>query len=102
MPEKETYSSWPSFTVLHHMIVQFCAASVGKKGLYFNYALLGDDIFIVDKEVADEYLTVMDALAVEISTTVVSQHGTLEFAERVRLTYIVLRNALKRRGSCCP
>ncbi|KAK4419027.1 putative mitochondrial protein [Sesamum alatum] len=46
-------SSWPSFTLTHHMVVWLAAYEVypGKK--FWDYAILGDDIVIADRKVAE-------------------------------------------------
>jgi hypothetical protein len=70
----------------HHVIVQVAAHRVGYPGSWFgNYALLGDDIVIGDKRVADAYLVLMTDLGVSInmSKSVISTQGSLEFAKRI-------------------
>jgi hypothetical protein len=78
------YSSWALLAVTHHMIVQEAAYSVGYRGWFTDYALLGDDIVISNKAVADSYLALMGDLGVEInmSKSVVSRNGFSEFAKR--------------------
>lgn len=64
------YSSWASFAVAHHYVVFYCCEELGRKWTDLPYALLGDDIVIGDKEVAELYRRVMvDILGVEISPT---------------------------------
>jgi hypothetical protein len=70
----------------HHAIVQLSAFRVGHRTWFNDYALLGDDIVIADKAVADAYLYIMvDTLGVEInlSKSLVSTVGCLEFAKRL-------------------
>jgi hypothetical protein len=53
--------------------------------LYNNYALLGDDLVVGDREVKDQYLKILDALGVEcgLHKSVLSPQGIgLEFAKR--------------------
>jgi hypothetical protein len=66
------------------MIVQEAAYTVGYRGWFTDYALLGDDIVISNKAVADSYLALMGDLGVEInmSKSVVSRNGFSEFAKR--------------------
>jgi hypothetical protein len=72
----------------HHAIVQFAARRanvITKMQLFEAYALLGDDIVIAHKAVAEEYLKVMAEIGVEIniSKSLISVNGsTLEFAKR--------------------
>lgn len=78
-------SSWAMLAVTHHVIVQLAAFRSGWKGWFPLYALLGDDIVILTKEVADQYLSIMRFLGVPINTgkSIISDKGLLEFAKRV-------------------
>uniref|UniRef100_M1A7V5 Uncharacterized mitochondrial protein n=1 Tax=Solanum tuberosum TaxID=4113 RepID=M1A7V5_SOLTU len=51
------------------------------------YALLGDDILITDKKVANQYSRLLDRLSVTISfaKSIVSINGTIDFAKRFRI-----------------
>nr|WIR83944.1 MAG: RNA-dependent RNA polymerase [Ulva mitovirus 1] len=75
------YSSWPIAALSHHIVVQFCARSVGVEPTYY---LLGDDIVIKGDLLANEYRRVIALLDVEISETksIVSP-DTVEFAKRL-------------------
>jgi len=76
------YSSWAMFTLTHHLVVQYSASKVGIP--YFtDYMLLGDDIVIANKKVADSYLETLRILDVDTSESKshVSEH-TYEFAKR--------------------
>jgi hypothetical protein len=76
------YSSWPTFTLCHHLTVHIAAKRVNKDS-FTNYMLLGDDIVIADCEVAKSYLAILSELGVETSEqkTHVS-YDTYEFAKR--------------------
>lgn len=81
------YSSWAMLALTHHFCVQLSAARVyGFNCAWFeSYALLGDDIVIADKAVAQEYLKLMTIeLHVEIQETksLISDNGSFEFAKR--------------------
>jgi hypothetical protein len=83
------YSSWAMLAFTHHAIVQWAALRAGLitcGGNWFSdYALLGDDIVIANKLVADEYSRLMTALGVEIGLhkSLISVRGlALEFAKR--------------------
>nr|UTQ48826.1 RNA-dependent RNA polymerase [Monilinia fructicola mitovirus 9] len=80
-------SSWGMLALTHHTIVQVAAQRCGFKELFLDYALLGDDICIAHKAVADEYLIIMRDLGVEInlSKSLISATGVVEFAKRWRL-----------------
>jgi hypothetical protein len=85
-------SSWGMLALTHHFIVQlsFWIITKSKKGyipnrLFTSYALLGDDIVIWDKDVADYYLVIMRLLDVKVglAKSVLSPNGLgLEFAKR--------------------
>lgn len=76
------YSSWAMLAVTHHVIVKSCALRCGIKG-FNSYAILGDDIVIRNKSVADEYLRIMRDLGLEINLdkSVISPDFA-EFAKR--------------------
>lgn len=77
------HSSWPIFTLCHHLIVQFSSFKAGLPAPFKDYRLLGDDIVIANDQVAAEYLGVMKDLDVPISfaKTHVS-NDTFEMAKR--------------------
>jgi hypothetical protein len=61
-------SSWPALAVTHHWIMQLAASrALGIKAWYKNYEILGDDLVIFDKAVADEYLAIMQEIGCEIN-----------------------------------
>jgi hypothetical protein len=77
------YSSWATFALSHHLVVQRAAMETNK--FPFNkYALLGDDIVICDHAVAIRYKELMLELGVTFSPTktFISQN-MFEFASRV-------------------
>lgn len=81
-------SSWGAFTLWHHIVVQYCANSVGMK-TFRDYAILGDDIVIWDKSVAIKYLDFMKSIDVKINLTKsiigCSLHSQIEFAKRIAI-----------------
>jgi hypothetical protein len=78
------YSSWAMLALTHHAIVQFAAWRVGHRSWFTWYAVLGDDIVICDREVAAEYVAIMDSLGVKIGfhKSIISSNSSLEFAKR--------------------
>lgn len=76
-------SSWAMLALTHHFIVQYAAHSCGKLGWFSQYLILGDDIVIFDKAVAQAYLKLMKTLGVDINLikSVVS-NTHFEFAKR--------------------
>nr|UYL94483.1 MAG: RNA-dependent RNA polymerase [Leptosphaeria biglobosa mitovirus 6] len=81
-------SSWAMLNLVHHMMIQFIAAHLGKapKGVWYSeYVILGDDLVLFDKEVAWRYLSLCKELGVSInlSKSIVSMSKpVLEFAKR--------------------
>jgi hypothetical protein len=77
------FSSWVSFSLTHHIIVQWAAMRVGLQLPFRHYRLLGDDIVIRSNAVAEEYTRIISRLGVEISPhkTLVSVNS-FEFAKR--------------------
>jgi hypothetical protein len=81
-------SSWAMLALTHHFVVQVSAWHSGliRPGqIYKSYALLGDDLVICDKCVADAYLSLMDKLGVSVNLnkSILSPKGLgLEFAKR--------------------
>jgi hypothetical protein len=79
-----TLSSWASFALAHHVVVQMAARIAGYDGLFTGYALLGDDIVIFDESVAEEYRILMTELGVTINDSKsINGPGIAEFAKRV-------------------
>jgi hypothetical protein len=78
------YSSWATFSICHHILVQQAARRAGYKGWYPWYALLGDDIVILGEDVAGAYKELCDRLQVKIgiAKSLISTNGTFEFAKR--------------------
>lgn len=77
------YSSWPVFTLTHHIFVMYCASKVNIKD-FSEYLILGDDIVIKDDIVANYYRSTLINMGVGISEskTLVS-YDTFEFAKRL-------------------
>jgi len=78
------YSSWNTFTICHHFILYVCCVTLNKSWFTAKYKLLGDDIVIWDKDIAEQYLEIMTkVLGVEISApkSHVSNYF-VEFAKR--------------------
>jgi hypothetical protein len=76
------YSSWAMFTLSHHIIVLWSAWKIGKTA-FKDYIVLGDDIVIFDREVADSYKQQMKLLDVKISETKTHEGSSFcEFAKR--------------------
>lgn len=61
------YSSWTMMAITHHALVRLAADMRGKGGAFEDYLLLGDDLVIADKEVAECYIKIITDLGVGIS-----------------------------------
>nr|QDH87757.1 MAG: RNA-dependent RNA polymerase [Mitovirus sp.] len=87
-------SSFNMLGLTHHLIVQYCATKLhpdhrfklsNELGWCIAYEILGDDVAIFDRDLAAQYLIVMDKLGVPINEkkSVISISGkTLELAKR--------------------
>lgn len=78
-------SSWVGLAITHHFIVQYCNHRLNRHGWTEDYEVLGDDIVIFDKRLAQCYLEVMKDLGVEInlSKSLISPNlPVFEFAKR--------------------
>nr|WOR07594.1 CeaMV1-RdRp [Duamitovirus sp.] len=84
------YASWPLFALSHHFVVWLAARRAGASyspylyGCFRAYAVLGDDVVIADRRVADHYSNILGELGVVInkSKSLVSKIGGFEFAKR--------------------
>lgn len=79
-------SSWGMLALTHHFIVQMAAIRVGKSNWFEDYAVLGDDIVIADKAVAESYhylMTTWLGVDINLSKSIVSDVGVMEFAKRI-------------------
>lgn len=78
------YSSWGMLAFCHHVLVQLAASRAGVVGWFPYYAIVGDDIVIADKAVADSYQILLRTLGLQISLSksLISESGLLEFAKR--------------------
>lgn len=76
-------SSWPLFALSHHFLVWAAAELVVPGKQFWDYALLGDDVVIANREVALSYRRLVEGLEVKISDikSLVSLHAC-EFAKR--------------------
>jgi hypothetical protein len=77
------YSSWAIFALTHHLVVQYSASVMGETMPFKDYMLLGDDIVIANKAVAQRYCETLHDLGVGISMNKThGSHHTYEFAKR--------------------
>lgn len=77
------YSSWPLFALSHHFLVWWCAEKVYPGVHFTRYGILGDDVFIADREVATVYAETLSKINVGISNKkpLISDIGVAEFAK---------------------
>jgi len=81
-------SSWAMLNLVHHMMIQFIATHLNKtpKGVWYReYIVLGDDLVLFDKDVADRYLSLCNELGVSINLSksiIAESKPVVEFAKR--------------------
>lgn len=98
-------SSFPSFALWHHDIIQFCAnrenLRKGKPLRFFKkYRLLGDDVAIFDKKVANVYQSILTnevGLTINIGKSITGskEKSQIEFTKRLALNGIEM-SSIKR------
>lgn len=80
------YLSWSLFALTHHLVVWWAAlrANPKRRVPYRRYAILGDDVVILDSDVAREYYLILQGLNVKVSEkkSLLSSRGGLEFAKK--------------------
>lgn len=81
-------SSWAMLAITHHTMVRIAARRAGMK-TFDLYLVLGDDLVIADTLVAEQYLKLAQEWCVDInlSKSVISRNGSLEFAKRFFYKY---------------
>jgi hypothetical protein len=81
------FASWPLFALSHHLIIWWAAEQVYPGGYFDKYALLGDDVLIVDDRVCQQYRLILERLGVGVSEgkCLTSPSGGCEFAKKMRL-----------------
>jgi len=76
------YSSWAMLALTHHVIIQYCSIVSGRRGLFRDYCVLGDDVIIANDDVARVYRHVMGLLGVDINDSKTIESFVLcEFAK---------------------
>lgn len=81
------YSSWPLFSLSHHMLIWWCAEQIYPGDRFIRYGVLGDDVVICDSRVASLYSSTLTRLNIQISLqkSLISDTGCAEFAKRLRI-----------------
>jgi hypothetical protein len=83
-------SSWPGLAITHHWIVQLAALRITRNNTSVpewntEYEVLGDDIVIFNRELAEEYLNIMAVIGcgINLNKSIVSHtRPVFEFAKR--------------------
>jgi hypothetical protein len=77
------YSSWSMLALLHHLIVFMAWRRAGYNGPLL-YLVLGDDVVIANKGIAEAYLQILSEIGspINLSKSIVSSNGSFEFAKR--------------------
>jgi hypothetical protein len=77
------YSSWPSFALAHHFVMYSCCRKLNMEWKESKYVMLGDDILIGDRLLAEAYKETILSLGVSFSPLKTHESRTLcEFAKR--------------------
>jgi len=82
-------SSWAMLALTHHFLVQVAAwlSGVTPVGVWFkDYAILGDDLVIFNRVVADKYRWIISQIGMEIGlhkSVLSRKRSVLEFAKRI-------------------
>jgi hypothetical protein len=58
------YTSWPTLALTNHVLVRLAAVRIGVNK-FSDYFVLGDDLVIFNKEVANSYLLLCEEIGVE-------------------------------------
>lgn len=82
------YSSWAILALTQHYLVKISAYITKNENLNFSdYVVLGDDIVIANKEVAIQYMELLQLLGVEVSQpksiVPAEGHRGIEFASKL-------------------
>jgi hypothetical protein len=78
-------TSWAAFSLSHHILVQYAHyKATGIVGWFKDYALLGDDIVLANRVVAEAYLVLLRKIGVEcgLAKSMISSTASFEFAKR--------------------
>lgn len=82
-------TSWASMALVHHALVLWSAVSVGEIRRsailsFIDYLVLGDDIVIANRKVAEEYLRVCKSLGIQVglAKSYISDIGMFNFANQ--------------------
>lgn len=77
------YSSWASFAVAHHYVMYYCCRELTIPYRDAKYCMLGDDVLIGDRALAEKYMEVIQSLGCEFSPLKSHTSAYLcEFAKR--------------------
>jgi len=82
-------TSWASMALIHHAVVLFAAVNVGETRpstilSFIDYLVLGDDIVIANRKVAEEYIRLCASFGIQIglAKSYVSSEGLFNFANQ--------------------
>jgi len=83
-------SSFASFDLTHHVLVQVAAREAGYTGLFEDYVMIGDDIAIFSTKVALKYRALMESLgvAINLSKSLVGAKGLKPAGEIAKRLFV--------------
>jgi hypothetical protein len=85
------YASWPLFALAHHLVVEYAAHKCNVLKPKNLYRLIGDDVLISDRRIAQVYVNLMEALGLTLNKgkTVISteadEYSAAEVAKQLYL-----------------
>jgi hypothetical protein len=107
-------SSWASMALVHHALVWYAAFTTGalckqtspmlRWSLFDAYLILGDDIMIADKDVAEAYSSIMQSLGIGIglaksfTDTPLANFANQTYLKETNISPLSLREELNVRG----
>jgi hypothetical protein len=77
-------SSWSSMAMVHHFLVQYSAWKCGYLTWFSDYLVLGDDVVIANKRVAEMYQAILLSFGIQIglAKSFISTTGMFNFANQ--------------------
>lgn len=85
------YSSWNSFALSHHFVMFYCCELLKMKWSEAPYVILGDDICIRHRVLAETYIGVLRSLGIEVSPKKTHISNSFrEFAKRILVNDVEL------------
>lgn len=85
------YASWPLCSLAHHLVVEYCARQLNIRQPKHLYRMIGDDVIITERALAQKYKEVIQLLGVELNlgkTVISSEASDYSGAEVAKQLYL--------------